>query len=116
MSLESGIFASTWKTTIHPLLKKAGLDLILSNFRPVSNLLFISKLVEKMILIQFNKHCSTHKLIPDYQSAYRANYSCETALVKIVNDILWAMGHHKVTSLMPIDLSAAFDKVHTTSY
>ena len=68
--LESGIFASKWKTAIiHPLLKKAGLDLILSNFRPVNNLLFIYKLVEKMVLIQFNKHCSTHKLIPDNQSA-----------------------------------------------
>ena len=65
-----------------------------------------------MVLIQFNKYCSTHKLITDYQSAYRANYSCETALVKIVNDILWAMEHKKVTSLMAIDLSAAFGMVN----
>ena len=42
---------------------------------------------------------------------YRANYSCETALAKIVNDILWAMEHQKVTSLVAIDLSAAFDTV-----
>ena len=48
VSFESGIFASKWQTAIiHPLLEKAGLDLIVSNFRPVSNLLFISKLVEK---------------------------------------------------------------------
>ena len=99
MLLESGIFASKWKTAIVcPLLKKVGLDLILSNFRLVSNLLFISKLVEKVVLTQFNKHCSTSKLIPDYLSAYRANYSCETALTKIVNDILWAVEHQKVTT------------------
>ena len=67
--------------------------------------------MEKVLLIQFNKHCSTHRLIPDYQSAYRANYSCETALAKIVNDILWAMEHQKVTSLVAIDLSVAFDMV-----
>ena len=79
--LESGIFALKSNAVIvHPLHKKAGLDLILSNFRPVSSLSFISKLVEKMVLKQFNKHCGTHKLIPDYHSAYRANFSCETAL------------------------------------
>ena len=112
VSLEKGIFASKWKTAIvHPILKKAGLDLILSNFRPVSNLSFISKVVEKLVLAQFNKHCSIHSLIPNYQSAYRANYSCETALTKIVNDILWAMEHQKITPLVAIDLSAAFDTV-----
>ena len=50
-------------------------------------------------------------LIPDYQSTYFATYSCETALVKIVNDILWAMENKKVTALMAIDLSAAFHTV-----
>ena len=94
VSLENGIFASKWKIAIVcPLLKNAGMDLMLSNLRPVSNLSFISKVVEKVVLTQFNKHCITHGLIPDYQSAYRANYSCETALTKNVNDILWAMEH-----------------------
>ena len=112
VSLENGIFASKWKTAfVHPILKKAGLDLMLSNFRSVSNLSFISKIVEKVVLTQFNKHCSTHRLIWDYQSAYRTNYSCKTALAKIVNDILWAIEHQKVTSLVAIDLSAAFDMV-----
>ena len=105
VSLENGIFASKWKTAIvHPILKKVGLDLMLSNLRPVSNLSFISKVVQKVVLTQFNKHSITHGLIPDYQSAYRANYSCETALTKIVNDILWAMEHQKVTSLVAIDI------------
>ena len=84
---------------------------MLSNFRPVSNLLFISKVVDKVVLTQFSKHCSTHRLIPDYQSAYRVNYSCETALAKIVNDILWAMEHQNVTSLVAINLSATFNTV-----
>ena len=48
MSLENGIFASKWKTAIvHSILKKVGLDLMLSNFRPVNNLSFISKIVKK---------------------------------------------------------------------
>ena len=61
------------------------------------------------MLQQFNDHCDAHNLIPDYQSAYQPNYSCETALVKITNDILWAMEHQRATNLMAIDLSSAFD-------
>ena len=49
--------------------------------------------------------------VPDYQSAYRKNYSCETALVKIVNDLLCNMEEQKLTALTAIDLSAAFDTV-----
>ena len=48
----------------------------------------MSHVVECAILQQFKKHCKDQDLIPDYQSAYCANYSYETALVKIVNDIL----------------------------
>ena len=111
-SLKNEIFSSKWKTAIVcPILKKAGLDLMLPNFQPVSNLSFISKVVEKVVLTQFNKNCITHGLNLDYQSPYRANYSCETTLTKIVNDILWAMEHQRVTSLVAIDLSTAFDMV-----
>ena len=112
LSLETGQFAVHWKTAIvRPLLKKQGLDLIPNNYRPVSNLPFISKLVEKCMLHQFNQHCDTYHLLPDYQSAYRKNYSCETALVKFVSDMLVSMEHQKVTAVVAIDLSAAFDTV-----
>ena len=54
ISLEHGIFAAAWKIAIiRPLLKKVGLDLISSNYRPVSNLLFLSKVLEKTVLEQF---------------------------------------------------------------
>ena len=90
-SLTTGRFASNWKTLIiRPLLKKLGLELLLANYRPLSNLSFISKLVEKCALKQFIQHCDDQNLIPDYQSAYRSAYSTETALVKITNDILWS--------------------------
>ena len=58
-SLTEGIFVNNWKTTIiKPLLKKLGLELIAKNYHPVSNLPFMSKLVEKCMFIQLNKHCS----------------------------------------------------------
>ena len=58
-----------------------------------------------------HNHCDAHNFIPDYQSTNRPNYSCEMALVKITNDILWAMEHQKATNLMAIDLLSAFDTV-----
>ena len=112
LSLQTGHFAKEWKIAIiRPLLKKQGLDLTLSNYRPLSNLPFISKLVEKCMLLQFNKHCNEYCLLPDYQSAYRQNFSCETALVKFVNDMLWSMERQRITAVVAIDLSAAFDTV-----
>ena len=58
MSLMEGVFANKWKIAIiKPLLKKIGLDLITKNYRPVSNLSFMSKLVKRCMLAQFNKHC-----------------------------------------------------------
>ena len=76
-SITKGIFAMTWKTAIiQPLLKKSGLALQVNNFRPVSNLSFLSRVVECAVLQQFNKHCKDQDLFPDYQSAYQPNYSC----------------------------------------
>ena len=112
ISLEHGIFAAAWKiAVIRPLLKKVGLDLISSNYRPVSNLVFLSKVLEKAVLEQFITYCDAHKLIPDYQSAYRKNYSCETSIIKVVNDVLWNFENQEVCAMCMIDLSAAFDTV-----
>ena len=111
-SLTEGAFSKHWKTAIIcPLLKKPGTELIASNYRLVSNLPFLSKVVEKIVLTRFNKHCDKYQLMPGYQLAYRKNFSCETAIIKITNDILWSMELKKITSLTCIDLSAAFDTV-----
>ena len=80
-------------------------------YRPVSNLSLLSRVLEKIVLNQFNEHCEKHNLLPDYQSAYRKNYSCETASVKIVNDMLHNMEDQKLTAPTAIDLSAAFETV-----
>ena len=70
-SMTQGVFPSNWKIAlVKPLLKKLGLELIESNYRPVSNLPFLSKVVEKCVLRRFNKHCEKYNLMPDYQSAY----------------------------------------------
>ena len=58
-----------------------------------------------------NEHCNLHKLLPDYQLAYSNGYLRETAIIKLVNDILWAMEDQLVTAVMALDLSVAFDMV-----
>ena len=115
MSLTNGDFSTKWKTAVvRPLIKKIGLELIKQNFRPVSNLAFISKIVKKAMLLQLSQHCQDFNLQPDYQSAYRPDYSYETAVLKISNDILWAFEKKSITALVAIDLSAAFDTVDHT--
>ena len=57
-----------------------------------------------------NEHCNLHKLLPDYQLAY--GFSCETTIIRLVNDILWAMESQNVTAVMALDLSAAFNTVN----
>ena len=112
LSLESGVFSKDWKTAIlRPLLKKSGLDLIDSNYSPVSNLSLISKLAEWTVINQVNTHCNLNGITPIHQLAYRQFHGCKTALIKIVNDILWAMEHKNITILVIINLSAAFGTV-----
>ena len=110
ISLEQGEFSENWKVAmVKPLLKKLSLQLTKPNYRPVSNLTFISKIVERAMLLQPCRHCEDFNLQPDYQSAYRPDYTCETAVLKISSDILWTFEHQSIVALVAIDLSAAFD-------
>ena len=111
-SLTTGSVYKEWKSSIiKPLLKKEGLDTIWQNYRPISNLSFISKIAEKACLEQFIPYINNNNLLPSYQSAYRKYYSTETTMIKITNDILWAMEEQKIRSFISMDLSAAFDTV-----
>ena len=94
-----------------PLLqKKPSLDRnILKNYRLVSNLSFISKLIEKVVAKQVNEFILHEGLLNVNQSAYKSSYSTETALLKIQNDIALSVDSGKAVALTLLDLSAAFD-------
>ena len=112
-SLVFGVFPSVYKSAlVKPLLKKMSLDPDdLKNYHPVSNLSFLSKVLERIVLSQLNKHLNHNNLLSPLQSAYRPNHSTETALLRIVNDLLTAMDNNKICILTLLDLSAAFDTV-----
>ena len=83
----------------------------LKNYRPVSNLSFLSQVLERIVLSQLNEHLNLNNLLSPLQSAYRPNHSTETALLRIVNDLLTAMDNNKICILTLFDLSAAFDTI-----
>ena len=100
------------KAIVRPLLKKATLDPdTLKNYRPISNLSFVSKLIERIVAKQINEHLASNKLLDKYQSAYRMFHSAETALLRVQNDILAELQNRKVVALVMLDLSAAFDTI-----
>ena len=70
------------------------------NFRPVSNLLFISKLAETAVFEQTHIHMVNNDLYPSAQSSFRKNYSTETALLKVKNDLLMNMNEQHVSLLV----------------
>ena len=113
LSFDSGYFPHTCKCAlVWPLLKKDGLPPVFKNFRPVSNLAFISKLVETVVAKQLQHYLNCNNLFPVFQSAYRQNHSSETVLLKVMNDILLNRNNQCVTLLLLLDLSAAFDPVN----
>ena len=83
----------------------------LENYRPVSNLAFVGKLIERVVQRRLDEHLSKHNLHIPEQSGYKKGFSTETLLIRIVNDLLIASDEGKGTVLMLLDLSAAFDTV-----
>ena len=97
---------------VTPVLKKNGLDPeVFKNYRPITNLPFLSKVLEKCALSQMYSYLLQNDLFPATQSAYRKDNSTETALLRITNDILQASDKHEDTILVLLDLSAAFDTI-----
>ena len=112
-SLTSGVFSGNLKNALlRPLLKKATLEVtVLKDFRPVSNLSYLSKLIERVACKQLTDFTAQSGNLEDYQSAYRQGHLTETALLKVKDDILAAIDNQEVMCLVLLDLSAAFDTI-----
>ena len=109
---ESNFVSSEKLALLNPQLKKAGLDCEnLSNYRPVSNLSFLSKLIERATLDQLVSFIDTNKIVPSLQSAYRKHHSVDSALCRIHNDLVLSVCEGKPCLLVLLDLSAAFDTI-----
>src|SRR5664279_1956461 len=97
---------------VRPRLKKPTLNTDeLTSYRPISNLSFISKTVERLVASRFTQHADAHCLLPSRQSAYRSYRSTETAILAMHDGIVRSIDSGKVSALVLLDLSSAFDTV-----
>ena len=95
-----------------PLLKKPQLDTdILDNYQPVSNLNFLSTILEMIVATQITEHIEINNLGEEFQSAYKKHHSTETALVRVHNDVAQSLDNGQAVLLIFLDLSATFDTV-----
>ena len=112
-SLASGIFPQCFKSAlVTPILKKKCLDHNdLNNYRPVSNLCFIAKILEKLVLSQVSSYLNSHNLYNTCQSAYRPGHSTESALLKVVNDLFLSPSKSNISVIALLDFSSEFDTI-----
>ena len=80
-----------------------------ANYRPISNLKVISKIIEKVVAVRLQKYLEANQLNEALQSVYKPFHSCETALERVHNDILVTVDKLHCVMLLLLDLSAAFD-------
>ena len=115
-SLRLGKFPSALKIGIvTPIIKSLSLDHnLLNNYRPVTILLILSKIFETCVLNQLSRHLEQNNLYPTFQSAYRCFHSCETALMKIIDDVTYDLNPNTYVLMTFLDFSAAFDTVDHT--
>ena len=114
LSLSQGSMDCLKNAILNPLFKDLdnlmGADLV-KNYKPVPNLVFLSKLTERIVAIRLEDHTNKHKLHSRKQYGYKKGHSAEMLLVKVVNDLLIACDKKTATVLLLLDLSAAFDTV-----
>ena len=112
LSLATGSISGLTEAVIRPLLKAYDLDINLFNsFRPVSNLEFLGKLIERVVLSRLQDHMSKINYCNNTQFGYKKSHSTELLLLKFINDILVGIDSKNGVVVLLIDLSAAFDTV-----
>ncbi len=81
------------------------------NYRPISNLKYLGKVIERVVSSRLKSYLNEHNLQNPFQSAYRQMHSVESALLRVKNDILMDMDSGKISGLVLLDLSSAFNRV-----
>ena len=113
-SIPNSTFPDKWKEgKVRPLYKNGPKD-DTNNYRPISILPVISKLLEKHVHDSLMTYLTSHKLLHSTQSGFRPNHSCETALLQMVNKFLEAINSSQIIDMVMVDFRKAFDLVDHT--
>ena len=110
-SIATGIVPRPFKKATITPVHKSGDKSHAGNYRPISLLPIVSKILEKVISSQLKEYLTEHSLLPKEQFAYRPNHSAEDAVTLVVNNVLLARDANLSTGLVFVDLSKAFDRV-----
>ena len=103
-----------WKEgKVRPLYKNGPKD-DTNNYRPISILPVISKMLEKHVNESLMTYLTSHKLLHSTQSGFRPNHSCETALLQMINKFLKALNKSQIIGIVMVDFRKAFDLVDHT--
>jgi Reverse transcriptase (RNA-dependent DNA polymerase) len=110
LSLSTSIFPDQFKScSAHPHLKKPSLyKENLANYRPISHLSYLSKLIERIVKTRLTEHMN---LLSPFQSAYIKGHCTETTLLSVHDHIIKAVSLQQITCLTLLDLCAAFDTI-----
>lgn len=111
-SFESGTLPRVWKQSIIIPLAKINVATEFGHLRPINILSAMSKLVEKVISIKLIEHLKNENILPLQQSGFRKQHSTSTSLMKISDDLTCAIDKSKVTYLVLLDYSKAFDLIN----
>jgi hypothetical protein len=111
-SLSSGQFPACWKSALVRPLPKTRSPQSTSDFRPISLLPALSKVLERLAHKQIVDHITTHNLTDLYQSGFKKGHSTGTALLKVLDDVRLAMDTKMLTIAIALDFSKAFNSVN----
>ena len=111
LSLESGVVPNGLKSAIVKPLYKKGSRLDVGNYRPVSILPTISKIMERAVYLQMEKHLKDKNILYEFQSGFRASYSTDTCLINLQDGIRIDISQGKYVGMVLMDLQKAFDTV-----
>lgn len=110
--ITTSTFPSMWKIARVVPIGKIDNPACESDYRPISILSSLSKILEKILSKQLNEYLNMHDLLCHFQSGYRKNCSTTTALIKIDSDIRKALDKKMLTVLVLLDFSKAFDSIN----
>ena len=108
-SLQSGVFPSLWKRALVRPLPKTKSASLLSEFRPISILYAVSKILESLAAKQISSFITKKRILYTHQSGFRKGHSTHTALIRMVDDFRDAVNSKSITLVVSIDFSRAFD-------
>uniref|UniRef100_A0A8C5PNX9 Reverse transcriptase domain-containing protein n=1 Tax=Leptobrachium leishanense TaxID=445787 RepID=A0A8C5PNX9_9ANUR len=110
-SLATGYIPKLWKTARVVPIHKSGDSTLVSNYRPISLLPVMSKILEKCVYTQLRDYYQYWNYLTPDQSGFRPNHSTTTALLKVCNDIQAGMEQGNLTGAIFLDFAKAFDTV-----